>query len=173
MRTFSSRLVRLLTGLQGMTVALLAGGTALAIWLGLLGVTSVMERTPSDGASLLLPGLVGLAFLLSVSGLCWAALLRFLRLCGRLKHERAFTAENAGVLRRIDLSCRAIAALLLLCPFCMSLALGCGLTGFCCLPMVQLWVAAFLFLVIALLFRAIYLLMQRAGALQDEADSIV
>lgn len=178
MRNPSARLHGLLTALQVMTFILLGAGTLLTVRLGIEGVLApgVLQQQGilPEGAGTLLPAICGWAFLLAVSALSYDLLLRFVGLCGRLKRARAFTAENERALRRIAIDCFVNAGLMVICPFCMELALGRGLSGFeMMLPILYLWLGAFLFLVVALVFWAVYVLMRRAGGLQREADYTV
>lgn len=178
MRDSSERLRGLLTALQVMTCMLLGAGTLMAVSLGIEGVlapsTLQQQGVLKEGAGALLPVICGWAFLLAVSALSYDLLLRFAGLCGRLKRARAFTAENERAVRRIAMDCFVNAALMAVCPFCMELALGMGLNDFkTMLPILYLWLGAFLFLVVALVFWAVYLLMQRAGGLQRDADYTV
>lgn len=166
--TENQKVTAVFTALQA--AALIAGalGTIIALLCADVGMMWLSLALGDGAASVVAACVVGFAVLLAVSALCWIALIAFFRMCGRLKKERAFTAVNESALRRIA-RCFAIcgAALVAGVP---AIAL---LLGETMLTMIWLTILAFLFLFLALIVRALTLLVRRAELLQDENDLTV
>lgn len=160
--------VHFLVALRAMTLLLLAGGILLALYLVCYGALTMIGAYPER--RLLFPAFVGFLFVLAVSLVCGRALLTFYHLCGRLKHQRAFSAANARAMHGLSRDCFLASALLAVCPIAMMAALR---DGAMLLPYLELWVIAFVMGCIGLLFLAMDLLMQRAKLLQDDQDLTV
>lgn len=148
-----------IAGVLGTLIALLIASIG-SMWLT-VGLDAHEMRTVASCA-------VGFAVLIAVSALCWAALVLFFRMCGRLKTERAFTEANEFALRRIARCFAVCAVALALGVPLLRLLLGEGV-----LAMLWLMLLAFLFCFLALIVFALGQLVRRATLLQAESDLTV
>lgn len=158
------------TVLQSLALLAMAVGTALMVWLGIIGI-GALQRGFADGrAELVIFAIIGLVTVALISALCYMALTSFFKLCGRLKTGTAFTAENTRAMRHIALC-----------------SLGVGVSFLCSDGMIALtsWTlydpnfhlidvyfvgVALIFLLVALVVWTLYLLLDRATAIQQEND---
>ncbi len=151
--------------LRATTVAVGLLGTLLALILVNFGLFA-LSTTPTGMDNV--AGAAGIATVVLVSLCCYAALIAFFRLCGRLSRGSAFTRENAEAMRRIArlLLAAGIAVLTGL------LAVGLMVRG---LTVTLLWCSSFAlaFLGASLLAHALSVLVRRAAALQDDCDLTV
>lgn len=150
------------TLLQAVTVIIALAGTLGAVCLTQLGA----ELLPMAAASALHTAyvVVGFATVAAVSAGTYVALYQFFRLCQRLKQGTAFTRCNERALRLIALSlgvCGLLLALVLVFSVAVDLVLG-------WLEMLLLFSVGYLGA--ALCAWALHLLLQRAVAMQEEAD---
>lgn len=158
------------TVLRAATVAAGVAGTLLALWLGAVGV-SVLDFLCEDGVCVKDAAVcvLCLAVLVGISGCCYAALVTFYRMCGRLAKGSAFTEENGRAMQTIArLLC--VCAGLLLAVLAILLLLSDGVLP---LPVIFLLMFLCAFAGAGLIAQALSLLVRRAAALQQENDLTV
>ena len=160
------------TLLQGITVLLSVLGVWVAGTLLYAGILALQAGYPAIGMPLgsyisLLT--VGFLTVLTVSGACAVAMGTFFCLCGRLKKGTAFTRANEQAMNRIALCILIVGLTLLLACTALWIAerLWCYVMG---LYWFQMLVVAVLCAAVALIARALALLVGRAVALQEEVD---
>ncbi|MDO5300408.1 MAG: DUF2975 domain-containing protein [Clostridia bacterium] len=147
--------------------AVIAGvlGTLVALWLGFIGFTALGQAAGMGMNDVLLMALTGLLTVGIVSGCCYAALVVFFRLCGRLRQGSAFTEENARAMQ-------VIAALSVVCGGVLfaALVIIVLLAGALVLPLFYVGLLCCAFLGVALVAYALCLLVRRAAAIQRENE---
>lgn len=159
------------TILRWATVIAGALGTLLAVWLALNGRFALwmvsMTEDAQERVRWLLCGLWGYAVLTAVCVCCYASLVIFFRMCGRLHAGSAFTDENARAMERIARMFAVCGVLLLASCVLYRCVLGDALLIW--------WMGLFLcaFLGVGLLAKALALLTRRAAELQRENDLTV
>lgn len=159
------------TVLRAATVAAGVAGTLLALWLGAIGV-SVHDFLCEDGVCVRDAAVcvLCLAVLVGISGCCYAALVTFYRMCGRLAKGSAFTEENGRAMQTIARLLCVCAGLLLLAILAILLLLSDGVLP---LPVIFLLMFLCAFAGAGLIAQALSLLVRRAAALQQENDLTV
>ena len=159
------------TVLRAATVTAGVAGTLLALWLGAVGV-SVLDFLCEDGVCVKDAAVCVLciAVLVGISGCCYAALVTFYRMCGRLAKGSAFTEENGRAMQTIARLLCVCVGLLLLAVLAILLLLSDGVLP---LPVIFLLMFLCAFAGAGLIAQALSLLVRRAAALQQENDLTV
>ena len=156
------------TVLRAATIAAGVAGTLLALWLGAIGVC-VLESLSEDGACVQDAAVCVLciAVLVGISGCCYAALVTFFRMCGRLAKGSAFTEENGRAMQTMARLLCVCAGLLLVAILAILLVLSDGVLP---LPVIFLLMFLCAFAGAGLIAHALALLVRRAAALQQESE---
>ena len=156
------------TVLRAATIAAGVAGTLLALWLGFIGVC-VLEYLCEDGACVQDAAVCVLciAVLVGISGCCYAALVTFFRMCGRLAKGSAFTEENGRAMQTMARLLCVCTGLLLLAILAILLVLSDGVLP---LPVIFLLMFLCAFAGAGLIAHALALLVRRAAALQQESE---
>lgn len=158
------------TTLQVLAILALAAGTLLMVWLDILGISALLRGIFDARGDLIPFSIIGLMTVAFISIMCYIALISFFTLCGRLKTGTAFTKQNTRAMKRIALCSLGVGA-----AFLLSDALIC-LTSFMLfdpsfhLVDVYLVGISLVFFLIALVVWTLYILLERATAIQQEND---
>lgn len=154
--------------LRAATIAAGVAGTLLALWLGAVGV-SVLDFLCEDGVCVRDAAVcvLCLAVLVGISGCCYAALVTFYRMCGRLAKGSAFTEENRSAMQTIARLLYACAVQLAVPVLAILVMLSDGVLP---LPVIFLLMFLCAFAGAGLIAHALSLLVRRAAALQQESE---
>lgn len=172
-----------LTVMQILCIAALLLGTVFAFSLSFLPSLAIIhilfdEANPNSLAiSLAALTALGVLTVLVVSACSYAAIISFFRMCGRLKHRRAFTQENSLSLRLISRAAFIAGIALIVTPCVIilifvlqagpeSIGLTLRLLGF-------VLALAFLYLGVGFVCRALRSLLERVRTMQDENELTV
>lgn len=152
---FLFRVLRVATVLVGLM------GTLFALILADFGLFALKDR-PFNRVNVAAGA--GLLTVVVVGACCYAALVSFFRMCGRLEHSSAFTDANAAAMARIA---RAL--------FAGGVCAAAGIAAVSALWEVDLLLIYLSFIPLALLgaallSHALVVLMRRAVALQQDRD---
>lgn len=138
-------------------------GTGVALILGHVGVAWLSIALGDRAVRPALASVVGFAALIAVSLLCYRVLFTFFRMCGRLKRETAFTAQNEQAMRRIAWDFAFCAGILAAAVIAIYI-----FTGESMPPLFFVAMISFLFAFAALLACALGRLVRRANELEQE-----
>lgn len=158
------------TALQVLTILALAAGTLLMVWLDVLGISALLRGLFDARGDLVPFSIIGLMTVAFISAMCYIALISFFNLCGRLKTSTAFTEQNTRAMKRIALCSLGIGT-----SFLLSDALIC-LTSFMLFDpnfhLIDVYFVgiSLVFFLIALVVWTLYILLDRATAIQEEND---
>lgn len=158
------------TLLQALAILALAAGTLLMVWLDILGVSALLRGLFDTRGDLIPFSIIGLLTVAFISVMCYIALISFFKLCGRLKTGTAFTVQNTHAMKRIALCSLSVGA-----AFLLSDALIC-LTSFMLFDpnfhLIDVYFVgiSLVFFLIFLVVWTLYLLLDRATAIQQEND---
>ncbi len=161
------------TALQLLSVVALILGFLLAGYLGYIGCVALKVGVEEQSAFLSGMAITGLVTVLLISVCCCVALIVFFRMCGRLKHDSAFTPENDKAMGRLVQCSIAVGVIFWITTVVLYLLQGPygswsleNLNG-------RFLIYGFCFLCLALVIHALRLLVKRAIALQQESDLTV
>ena len=158
------------TVLQALTLLALAGGTLLMLWLDILGISAMLNGLSAPRGELIPFAIIGLLTVAFISVMCYIALISFFTLCGRLKTGTAFTVQNTRAMRRISLCALGVSIGFFACDALICLTSWLVLDPPFHLIDVYLVGVGFAFLLVALIVWTLYLLLDRATAIQQEND---
>ena len=161
------------TALQILSVVALIVGFLIAGYLGYIGCLGLQVGIEEHSALVLSMSIVGLATVLAVSVCCCVALIVFFRMCGRLKHDSAFTPENDRAMGRLVQCSIGVGLTFWITTLAMYLLQGSSVSWSLLSLDGRFMVLGFCFLCLALVIHALRLLVKRAIALQQENDLTV
>jgi len=161
------------TALQILSVVALIVGFLIAGYLGYIGCVALQVSIEEHSALLSGMSITGLVTVLFISVCCCVALIVFFRMCGRLKHDSAFTPENDRAMGRLVLCSIAVGVAFWVTTVVLYLLQGPYVSWSLLSLDGRFMVLGFCFLCLALVIHALRLLVKRAIALQQENDLTV